>query len=240
MAEWKEIDLDAAVWRIPSSRMKMAREHVVPLSTQAVAILKEASALTAGKRFVFPSVRTPLRPMSENTLNAALRRLGYGQDEMTSHGFRSTASTLLNESGKWSPDAIERALAHGDSDTVRAAYHRGAHWAERVTIAPCDYLDQLREGGKVVAPPLRHGGATTSTSCVRAARSCPWFVPTVPNRRRRNRLTRERLPQENNTRTNVEIGVSTRETAPPAGWASMAGVLVEGPKVADYAARCQD
>lgn len=152
MAEWKELDLDAGVWRIPSSRMKMAREHVVPLSSQAVTILKEASALTAGGRFVFPSVRTHLRPMSENTLNAALRRLGYGQDEMTSHGFRSTASTLLNESGKWSPDAIERALAHGDSDSVRAAYHRGAHWAERVKMAQwwSDYLDQLREGGKVL------------------------------------------------------------------------------------------
>ena len=152
MAEWKELDLDAGVWRIPSSRMKMAREHVVPLSSQAVTILKEASALTAGGRFVFPSVRTHLRPMSENTLNAALRRLGYGQDEMTSHGFRSTASTLLNESGKWSPDAIERALAHGDSDSVRAAYHRGAHWDERVKMAQwwSDYLDRLREGGKVV------------------------------------------------------------------------------------------
>lgn len=158
MAEWREIDLEGAVWRIPSNRMKMAREHVVPLSTQAVAILREASALTAGGRFVFPSVRTPLRPMSENTLNAALRRMGYGQDEMTSHGFRSTASTLLNESGKWSPDAIERALAHGDSDSVRAAYHRGAHWDERVKMAQwwSDYLDRLREGGKVI--PLVQNG----------------------------------------------------------------------------------
>lgn len=152
MAEWKEIDLDAAIWRIPGSRMKMSREHVVPLSTQAVAILREAAGLTGGGRFVFPSVRTPLRPMSENTLNAALRRLGYTGDEMTSHGFRSTASTLLNESGKWSRDAIERALAHGDSDSVRAAYHRGAHWDERVKMAQwwSDYLDTLREGGKVL------------------------------------------------------------------------------------------
>jgi integrase len=90
--------------------------------------------------------------MSENTLNAALRRLGYGSDEMTSHGFRSTASTLLNESGKWSADAIERALAHGDADAVRGAYHRGAHWAERVRMAQwwSDHLDALREGGQVV------------------------------------------------------------------------------------------
>ena len=93
--------------------------------------------------------------MSENTLNAALRRLGYGADDMTSHGFRATASTLLNESGKWNRDAIERALAHGDTDSVRAAYHRGAHWDERVKMAQwwSDYLDLLREGGKVVAFP---------------------------------------------------------------------------------------
>ena len=151
-AEWAEIDLEAAVWRIPASRMKMKREHVVPLSAQAVAILTEARGLTGNGRFVFPGQRTPKRPMSENTLNAALRRLGYGVDEMTSHGFRSTASTLLNESGRWSPDAIERALAHGDTDGVRAAYHRGAHWAERVKMAQwwSDYLDGLRAGGTVV------------------------------------------------------------------------------------------
>jgi integrase len=157
-AEWSEIDLEAAVWRIPAVRMKMNREHVVPLSTQAVAILKAAGELTGGGRYVFPSIRTPRRPMSENTLNAALRRLGYASDEMTSHGFRSTASTLLNESGKWSVDAIERALAHGDTDTVRAAYHRGAHWQERVLMAQwwSDYLDRLREGGKVI--PLDRAG----------------------------------------------------------------------------------
>ena len=151
-AEWSEIDLEAAVWRIPASRMKMKREHVVPLSSQAVAILKEAQGLTGGGRYVFPGQRTPKRPMSENTLNGALRRLGYGGDEMTSHGFRSTASTLLNESGKWSVDAIERALAHGDTDNVRAAYHRGAHWNERVKMAQwwSDHLDGLREGGKVL------------------------------------------------------------------------------------------
>lgn len=102
-AEWSEIDLDAGVWRIPASRMKMRREHVVPLSTQAVAILKEARDVTGGGRLVFPGQRTPLRPMSENTLNAALRRLGYSTDEMTSHGFRSTASTLLNELGEVEP-----------------------------------------------------------------------------------------------------------------------------------------
>lgn len=157
-AEWSEIDLEAAVWRIPALRMKMNREHVVPLSKQAVAILKAAGEFTGGGKYVFPSIRTPQRPMSENTLNAALRRMGYTSGEMTSHGFRSTASTLLNESGKWSVDAIERALAHGDSDTVRAAYHRGAHWQERVLMAQwwSDYLDRLREGGKVI--PLDRAG----------------------------------------------------------------------------------
>lgn len=157
-AEWAEIDLEAAVWRIPAVRMKMNREHVVPLSTQAVAILRAAGEFTGGGKYVFPSIRTPRRPMSENTLNAALRRLGYTSDEMTSHGSRSTASTLLNESGKWSVDAIERALAHGDTDTVRAAYHRGAHWQERVLMAQwwSVYLDRLREGGKVI--PLDRAG----------------------------------------------------------------------------------
>ena len=151
-AEWSEIDLDGAVWRIPTLRTKMKREHAVPLSTQAVAILTEARGLTGGGRFVFPGQRTPKRPMSENTLNAALRRLGYSTDEMTSHGFRSTASTLLNESGKWSVDAIERALAHGDTDNVRATYHRGAHWQERVKMAQwwSDHLNGLRDGGRVV------------------------------------------------------------------------------------------
>jgi integrase len=145
-AEWSEIDLEIKVWRIPAPRMKMRREHAVPLSSQAVAILQEARRLTGSGRFVFPGVRTADRPISDNTLNAALRRLGYSAEEMTTHGFRSTASTLLNESGKWSADAIERALAHGDGNRVRAAYHRGQHWAERVEMAQwwSDYLDQLR------------------------------------------------------------------------------------------------
>jgi integrase len=93
--------------------------------------------------------------MSENTVNAGLRRLGFTGDEMTAHGFRSTASTLLNESGKWSADAIERALAHGDSDKVRAAYHRGTHWKERVEMAQwwSDYLDTLRDAAEIVQFP---------------------------------------------------------------------------------------
>ena len=126
----------------------MRKDHLVPLSRQAIKILQEAQLLTGPSGYVFPSVRTRRRPMSDNTINAGLRRLGYTTDEMTAHGFRAMASTLLNESGKWNPDAIERALAHGDSDKVRAAYHRGAHWKERVKMAQwwSDYLDRLRAG----------------------------------------------------------------------------------------------
>jgi len=151
-AEWSEIDLDAALWTIPAEKMKMGKAHQVPLSLQALAVLREVQAVTGPAGYVFPSMRTRARPMSENTINAALRRLGYASDEMTAHGFRAMASTLLNESGKWHPDAIERALAHGDKDKVRAAYHRGAHWKERVEMAQwwSDYLDQLRRGADVV------------------------------------------------------------------------------------------
>jgi integrase len=151
-AEWAEIDFTAAVWRIPAARMKKRREHVVPLSRQSLVILQQAHALSSGGRYVFPALGNPGRPLSENTVTAALRRMGFAADEMTAHGFRAMASTLLNESGKWSPDAIERALAHKDGDQVRAAYHRGAHWSERVAMAQwwSDHLDTLRTGGKVI------------------------------------------------------------------------------------------
>jgi integrase len=151
-AEWCDIDLDQAIWIIPAGKTKMRKAHHVPLSRQSVAILQEVFAVTGPTGYVFPSIRSRKRPMSDNTLNAALRRLGYTTDEMTAHGFRAMASTLLNESGKWSPDAIERALAHGDSDKVRAAYHRGAHWKERVEMAQwwSDHLDQLRKGADIV------------------------------------------------------------------------------------------
>jgi len=155
-AEWAEINFAEAVWVIPAEKMKMRRPHTVPLSRQSVAILSEARALGhEDDRFVFPSVRSASRPLSENTLNAALRRLGYTKEKMTAHGFRSSAATMLNESGKWSPDAIERALAHGDTDKVRAAYHRGQHWNERVEMAQwwSDYLDRLRDGGDVIEFP---------------------------------------------------------------------------------------
>jgi integrase len=151
-AEWSEIDPEAAVWRIPAPKMKARQEHVVPLSWQAVALLQTVRQFTGNGRYVFPSIRSGANPMSENTINAALRRLGFSGDEMTAHGFRAMASTLLNESGKWHPDAIERALAHKDRDTVRAAYARGAFWNERVEMAQwwSDHLDILRHGAKVI------------------------------------------------------------------------------------------
>ena len=152
LAEWAEVDLDKAIWTIPASRTKMRREHQVPLPRQALAVLVDLKAITGGGRLVFPGIRSKERPISENTLNASMRRMGFKQDEVSAHGFRATASTLLNESGKFSSDAIERALAHQDPDPVRRAYARGAYWNERVEMAQwwADYLDTLREGGQVI------------------------------------------------------------------------------------------
>lgn len=160
-AEWADVSLDAALWTIPAEKTKMRKVHKVPLSWQAVTLLAEVHSVTGLTGYVFPSIRSRSRPMSENTLNAALRRLGYASNEMTAHGFRAMASTLLNESGKWHPDAIERALAHGDADKVRAAYHRGTHWNERVKMAQwwSDYLDQIRKGADVVSFPDRESVA---------------------------------------------------------------------------------
>lgn len=151
-AEWQEFDLEKAIWTIPADKMKMRDPHLVPLSKQALEILDATKAISAGQRYVFSSLYPGKRPMSENTINAALRRLGYSGKEMTAHGFRSTASTLLNESGKWSADAIERALSHKDSNAIRASYHRGAHWAERVEMAQwwSDHLDTMRKGADVI------------------------------------------------------------------------------------------
>ena len=151
-ATWAEIDFAEKVWRIPAERMKMKQPHTVPLSKQSLFLLEGLRSLRNRSDFLFPALHTSQRSICENTLNTALRRMGYGSDEMTSHGFRAIASTLLNESGLWHPDAIERALAHGERDKVRAAYHRGAHWAERVRMAQwwSDHLDQLRVGGVVV------------------------------------------------------------------------------------------
>jgi integrase len=146
-AEWNEFDLDAGQWRIPGVKMKMREEHVVPLSIQAVAILRELYPLTGHHRYLFPGARSPSRPMSENTVNAALRRLGYDGETMTGHGFRALASTRLNEMG-WAPDVIERQLAHAERNKVRAAYNRASYMTERVRMMQvwADYLDSLREG----------------------------------------------------------------------------------------------
>ena len=147
-ALWSEFDLDAAVWRIPAERMKMRRPHAVPLSRQVLAYLSELSPLTGPDGFVFPAFHTSRRPLSENTVNQVFRRLGYASGQVTAHGLRTTASTLLNESGKWSADAIERSLAHADKDAVRGIYNRGAYWDERVAMHQwwSDYLDALRSG----------------------------------------------------------------------------------------------
>jgi integrase len=146
--EWAEVDFEKAVWTIPIAKMKMRQPHSVPLSRQALAILKEMRSLSGSGRYVFPSIRSLQRPISENTVNAALRRMGYSKEQMTAHGFRTSASSLLNESGKWNPDAIERALAHMVAGSVRRIYNQSAYWQERVLMAQwwSDYIDKLREG----------------------------------------------------------------------------------------------
>ena len=146
-AEWQEINFDAAEWRIPGARMKMREAHIVPLPRQAVQILRDLLPLTAVSRYVFPSLRSRERPMSETTINAALRRLGYGREEMTGHGFRATASTCLNEQG-WNPDLIELQLAHAERNKVRAAYNRSIQLPDRRQMmqAWADYLVRLKEG----------------------------------------------------------------------------------------------
>src|SRR5580704_11758422 len=127
----------------------------IPLAPQTIAILEELHTLTGQYELLFPGVRSPSRPLSENTLNAALRRLGYTNDDMSSHGFRAAASSLLNECGKWNADAIEAQLAHVEANAVRKAYARAEYWAERVEMMAywADRLDKLRRGGIVL--PLR-------------------------------------------------------------------------------------
>ncbi len=147
-AEWTEIDLDTAEWRIPAARMKMRLPHRVPLAHQSIAILQNLQLLTGGGRYLFPSVRSFARPISENTLNAALRRLGYSKDEMTAHGFRSSAAVRLNEMGRWNADAIERQLAHQEPNAVRRAYtHAAEYWEERRDMMQvwADQLDLWRD-----------------------------------------------------------------------------------------------
>lgn len=147
LAEWSEFDLEAALWIVPATRMKMRREHRVPLASQALTLLRELREVWTGRsNLLFPGQRSAERPISENTINAALRRLGFSKDEMTGHGFRASASSMLNESGLWSADAIERQLAHVDNDSVRRAYHRAEYWDARVKMMRwwADRCDELR------------------------------------------------------------------------------------------------
>lgn len=155
-ADWSEFNLDEAEWRIPAERMKMRVQHIVPLSRQSVEILQDLKNFSGPNGLAFPSIRTFIVPMSENTVNAALRKLGYTSEEMTGHGFRSMASTLLNEWG-WNRDAIERQLAHSEQNGVRAAYNYAEHLPLRRKMmqAWADYLDELRITGKPVKfPPV--------------------------------------------------------------------------------------
>jgi len=153
-AEWAELDLDAAEWTIPADKMKTRHPHTVPLASQAVAILRELVPLTGSRRYVFPGERSPKGAISNNTLNAALRRIGYDKDAMTAHGFRAMARTILDEHLGFRADLIEHQLAHAVRDPLGRAYNRTTHLPERRKMmqAWADYLDGLRMApGKIVA-----------------------------------------------------------------------------------------
>lgn len=145
-ANWSEFDFEASVWTVPAERMKMRRTHQVPLSRQVIGYLRDLQAITGEEGYAFPAIHTSRKTMSENTLNAAFRRMGYTSSELTAHGLRTTASTLLNESGLWSADAIERSLAHADTNAIRGIYNRGRYWEERVAMHQwwSDHLEELR------------------------------------------------------------------------------------------------
>jgi len=157
-AEWVEFDLDKAEWNIPAERMKMREPHLVPLSAQAVTILRELHALTGGGKYVFPGARTTKRPMSDNAILAALRRMGFTKDEMSGHGFRAMARTILDEVLQVRPDYIEHQLAHAVRDPNGRAYNRTAHLAERRKMMQlwADYLDKQKAGAEVIR---LHGAA---------------------------------------------------------------------------------
>jgi integrase len=152
-AEWSEIDLDAAEWRIPGTKMKMQRDHLVPLSKQAVELLRSVHAMSGHGKYVFPSIRTGERCMSENTINAALRSMGYDKATMTAHGFRAMARTIMDEVLGERVDLIEHQLAHAVKDPNGRAYNRTAHLPARREMMQrwADYLDMLRQGGNVIA-----------------------------------------------------------------------------------------
>ena len=151
-AEWCEIDFDASEWNIPAEKMKMKQPHLVPLSTQAIEILSELQPLTGNGRYVFRGARSAARPLSDMALSAAIRRLGYEQGEMTPHGFRAMARTILDEVLQVRPDFIEHQLAHAVRDANGRAYNRTSHLAERRKMMQlwADYLDALKTGANVV------------------------------------------------------------------------------------------
>jgi integrase len=149
-AKWEEVDLESATWRIPAERMKLRVEHLVPLPNQALSLFQDLHKITGESEFVFPGDRNPKQPMSNNTLlYGGIYRMGL-RSRATIHGFRSLASSILNESGKWNPDAIERQLAHSEKDQVRAAYNRANYLDERRRMMQwyADYLDGLKLKGK--------------------------------------------------------------------------------------------
>jgi integrase len=151
--EWAELDLDAAEWRIPGGKMKMKVDHLVPLSTQALAVLQDMRKLTGTRRYVFPSIgRSEDRPMSENTINSALHAMGYGTDKHTAHGFRAMARTIMDEVMGDRVDLIEHQLAHNVKDPLGRAYNRTSHLPARRAMMQrwADYLDKLRVGAEVI------------------------------------------------------------------------------------------
>jgi integrase len=162
--QWSQLDFEAAEWRYVVNKTKRhtGQSHIVPLPVQSVEILRELEPLTGhamslkpdAPHYVFPTSKTRLRPLSENAVRQALRNMGFTNEQMTAHGFRAMADTLLNEMGEWNPDAIERQLAHVDTNQVRRAYARGEYWDERVQMMQrwSDYLDELRDGGKILRP----------------------------------------------------------------------------------------
>ncbi len=159
-AEWSEINFDDCIWEIPAERMKMKQPHIVPLSRQAIAILKELQPLTGYGRYLFPCHRSPLRCMSNNALNAGLRRLGFTKEEATAHGFRASARTILDEVLKIRPDFIEHQLSHSVRDALGTAYNRTSHLDERKKMMQtwADYLDNLKTVAKVIHLPERSVG----------------------------------------------------------------------------------
>lgn len=149
--EWSEVDFEQRIWRVPTTRMKMRKPHIVPLSNQVFATLKEIRELELPSKYVFPSVVSNVKILSENTLNQAIRRMGYTKDQLCYHGFRGTCTTLLYETG-WPQDMVERQLAHVQTNQVRAAYDHAQYIEQRTRMMQsfADYLDSLRDGGSVI------------------------------------------------------------------------------------------